>query len=514
MGNWDKIKKILGAFFLGGLFIAAVMLFHTSYSKKEEAESEEAENKQVSAGQKDFEIGEDVKVEAADCIYNVKTADLIVNYRDLPSYYRDREYISNPIEFLGENYDLGIEFPEEVKFLHLNFSLTNTGSEEKGFSPFNIVVASKNHYIKDIHYDSEWGIINFPAYDGQYTIAGDSDSTIELAGNKQGDIQESMDDDTLLPEKILLHPGETLTVDFVGEFMDYMRLPATSGAGPERYDYDLYLPAFGIGIEEMQANGEAVRLNIARNYVQDDGTEKEVLYGEVRNIQDMKCRSFSNLELSERQTTVYPDTEQEKEETQKRGESEEAGKEYLQFFNATTGPDNTIISAYKLISKPSAFRITEWNDLPSVYKEKGKMQQMAQRYNSVYGYGQDELKVLLLDIVYSAEEVGNLINNNAKTELISFYENSYLYTKESDREWKIFGTADDWRVTENSANPENTGWMNMAALEIGQSITVQMAYIIPPELYQKYDALYFQGGWMWYSNTYDTAVPFTKIALQ
>lgn len=511
MGNWNKIKKILGAFFLGGLFIAAVILFNNSYSKKEEEENKETK-KYVSVKQRkgSSEMGEDVEVD--DCIYNVKTAELIADYKELGSYYQNRGYISEPIEFLGENYDLGLEFPEEVKFLHLNFSLTNTGNEEIVFSPSNIMVRSKNHYRKDVHYDSEWGIINFLAYDGQYTVDGDSESDIELAGNKQGDIQESMDNDILLPEKILLQPGETLMVDFVGEFMDYMELPVSLGAGAERYDYDLYLPAYGIGIEEIQTYGETVRLNIVRSYAQADGTKKEALYNEVKNIQSMKCRSYTNLELAEHQTMRYPYTEQEKEEVQRRGETEEAGKEYLQFFCVTTGPDNVITDAYKRISKPAAFQITDWEELPQEYKEKGYLQQMAQRYQNIYGYREEELKVLLLDIVYSAETVGTL-NQNEKTHQISFYENSYLYTKESDGEWKIFGTADDWRVKENSVNPKNIGWMNTQMLETGQSITVQMAYILPPELYQKYEALYFQGGWLWDYSTYDTVVPFTKIVL-
>lgn len=507
--NKAKAKKILEGIFLGGgLFIGAVALFSTFYTKKEKEENQETTKKYIAVKPiaESSEIGDDV--EADDCVYNVKTAELIEDYNQLDACYQNREYLSAPIEFLeclesmqdtSKNYDFGTTFPEEVKFLHLEFSVTNTGSTERNFFPYQVRIESENrHIIGD--FNSRWEFLFFMAYDGQYTIMGGSDKKIELAGKKAGN-----SGDDWLEEKISLKPGETLKIDFVGEFLEYVWNPVSK---KDKYNYDLYFSAHSIGIEDLDSRGERVRLNLVRSY-EEEGIEKEAIYEEVKNIQNMKCRSWTNLELADRQKTACTYTEQEKAHE----ETVEAGQEYPLLLFVTKGLGGVVEKAYKHTSRLESFQIIEWKELPEEYKAQGNLQQMAQRYQSVYGCTEEELKVLLLDVVYSAEAVGDLYENG-KTEILSFYENSYLYTKESEKEWKVFGMADDWRVTGNSAEPEKVGWMNMESLTVGESISVQMAYLLPPELYQKYDALYYAGGWWWDNSTYDTAVPVTKIALR
>ena len=94
-----------------------------------------------------------------------------------------------------------------------------------------------------------------------------------------------------------------------------------------------------------------------------------------------------------------------------------------------------------------------------------------------------------------------------------FYERSRLYTKDEKEELWLFGEADDWIVVSNSKNPENTESVNIITMGPGEIITVQMAYILPPQFYEECDALYFTGGR--YALLYDgEVVPITKIILE
>lgn len=84
--------------------------------------------------------------------------------------------------------------------------------------------------------------------------------------------------------------------------------------------------------------------------------------------------------------------------------------------------------------------------------------------------------------------------------------------KDEKNELWLFGGADSWIVTENSAHPENIGSVNLDIMELDASISVQMAYILPPQLYEEYSALYFTGGES--ELTYDEdQIPITKIRL-
>ena len=77
---------------------------------------------------------------------------------------------------------------------------------------------------------------------------------------------------------------------------------------------------------------------------------------------------------------------------------------------------------------------------------------------------------------------------------ICFYECSRLIKADLDGKWKLFGTADDWVVMSNAKNPENIGRINAEQIEIGNTVMVRMAYILPPDFYQGTEALYYSGG--------------------
>ncbi len=66
------------------------------------------------------------------------------------------------------------------------------------------------------------------------------------------------------------------------------------------------------------------------------------------------------------------------------------------------------------------------------------LQRMAERYKDIYGYEAKELKLLFLDIEYRAEMIGN-----ADSQEHSFYEESVMYLRKNEKEWYLFGTADE-----------------------------------------------------------------------
>ncbi len=136
------------------------------------------------------------------------------------------------------------------------------------------------------------------------------------------------------------------------------------------------------------------------------------------------------------------------------------------------------------------------------------LQRMAERYKDIYGYEAEELKLLFLDIEYRAEMIGNTDSQEH-----SFYEESVMYLRKNEKEWYLFGTADEWRVKENSAFPEKTGFLDSEWLADNESLKVELIYILPPDVYRRQKELYFFGGYpldIW-SIPKDT--PVTKISL-
>ena len=76
---------------------------------------------------------------------------------------------------------------------------------------------------------------------------------------------------------------------------------------------------------------------------------------------------------------------------------------------------------------------------------------------------------------------------------VDFYPWTYLYTRDKNEKRWVFGTADDWIVTENRTESGRTGHINAEHIAEGQSVTLQAAYLLPPEIYNE-GALYFNGG--------------------
>lgn len=102
---------------------------------------------------------------------------------------------------------------------------------------------------------------------------------------------------------------------------------------------------------------------------------------------------------------------------------------------------------------------------------------------------------------------------NTDSQEHSFYEESVMYLRKNEKEWYLFGTADEWRVKENSAFPEKTGFLDSEWLADNESLKVELIYILPPDVYRRQKELYFFGGYpldIW-SIPKDT--PVTKISL-
>lgn len=490
----NKAVKIGTSFLFMALFVAAVVFFSMSYQTKDSEEETKKGEVSIKRPEKElYEIGEDV--ESGGIIFHVLEAEIIEDYKKLDSYYQKSKCLVNPEEYVESGNDFGTAFPEEIHFLHIKMSMTNNGGMKKSFSPvdFNVSSFSKNDAKAQ---DAPWR--DFIAYDGQYTDEGDKDRKMTFSGRRiNGSGGEG---------EIFIESDETITVDFVGEFSEY------ENAGYNPYDYDLYLSVYNEGNKIITNNplGQKISLKLTREHEGDSGAGQEVLYDEIRDIQDLKSKNWTNSELAAREEYGYSLGEEEiPEATLRQGE---AGVQYIRESDKQT-VNNEVVEVYSQKSQITNIQITDWKNLPADFAEQGKLQKIAQRYQSVYGYQEDELKVLFLDISYSAEGTGKRYGNG-EAKAFNFYENSYLYTKDDSGEYWIFGTADDWNVLSNSRNPENIGSVNMEWLASGNVVTVKMAYILPPDIYQEKGALYFSGGWQLWGELLNKDTPFAKIELK
>lgn len=487
-----KTKKIAGGALLGGLFIAAVLFCVKSYLPKEE-EKDTTKNTEAEkeSGEQVYNLGEDI--EMGNIVWNVKEAELITDYEKIDSYYKSRGYLMSPEEYLSMTGTGETGFPEEVQFLRLSFSVTNNGSAQKNFTPENLRLYS----ITDNGF-STW---YFYTYDGRYILDGEKQEEIYIDGS--GFTKASVN------KNYFIQPGETILVDYIGEFY----LDAKSEMYSYDIDsivgnsYDLYFMVYSVGTEIIPGSGteagKRIRLNIEGSFA-----DKAGAYAKVRDIQGMKCRSWTNLELAQKEQRGYS-----LEETQKEiVETEEAGQQFTDFVHAHMVTPPEVSSALRFNTLLSGIQIVEWKDMPAVYNEQGNLKQMAQRYQNIHGCKEEDLKILLLDVTYSVDEFGQLLYEEDKSIVSDFYGRSELYVKNDANELWLFGLADDWTVLSNSRNPNNIGVINMEVMTIGDTITAQIAYILSPEMYEKYDALYFTGGNGWTSDLDQQLM--TKIALK
>lgn len=440
-----------------------------------------------------YSIGEDVP--SLNVVCHVKEAEEISDYEELDSYYKQRGYLIEPSKYLAQEEILEGMFPEEVQIIHLNFSLTNHSEMKKHFSPSNLELTAILNGYESIHWKE---VI---AFDGKYVVKSDTKyEEIEIEGKRPGIAATEYG--------IYIQPGETAEIDFVGEFSQnqgYWKIQNYAYEDLQDYSgedcaYDLYLSFNCLGTE-IHTNGgirgDKVRLNITGENYQEDKKQ----YAQKRDIQGMKCRSWTNLEWAEQQAKKAPlDLE--------RGETETAGQQYMQLMYLNTEEK----TAFAKVTKLMGFRLIEWEDLPDIYKQQGNLQQMAERYKDIYGYDREALKILLLDIFYSGEVIGDGFCSTGVTNC--FYENSYIYRKDRNGRYYPFGTADDWNVTENSRSPGQNGILNMEWLDTGDTLNIQMAYLVPPSVYEQQDALYFFGGQSRNDINILEDTPVTKIALK
>ena len=491
----DKIIKYSGIIVLGLLLLIGAGIYGGNRIKEDDGEQEtsEEENKISFPFEHIYNVGEDIP--SLNVVCHVKEAEEITDYEELDSYYKQRGYLIEPSEYMAQEKTLEGIFPEEVQIIHLNFSLTNHSEMRKHFSPSNLKLTAISHNYESI----QWKEVI--AFDGKYVVKSDTKyEEIEIEGKRPGiDATEY---------GIYIQPGETAEIDFVGQFSenqgywsiqnyDYKDLQDDSD---ESGTYDLYLSFNCLGTEIHTSGGlrgDKIRLNIIGENYQGDKRQ----YARKRDIQGMKCRSWTNLEWAEEQgKEALPEFE--------RSETEEAGQQYIQLMHLNPEENTSFVK----ITRITDFRLIEWEDLPDIYKEQENLQKMAERYKDIYGYDREKLRILLLDISYFGEVIGD---GFCFTGVMNFfYENSHLYTKDKNGNYYPFGTADDWNITENSRSPERNKILNMEWLDEGDMLNIQMAYLVPPSVYEQQDALYFFGG---QSRNYidiseDTSV--TKIALK
>lgn len=194
----------------------------------------------------------------------------------------------------------------------------------------------------------------------------------------------------------------------------------------------------------------------------------------------MKVGQMTNLDMKQYQHNGYPIlTGEEESKDMKEQELAEGIVE-----------QNYLQKDYIVSTQIQKSEVVEWKDISEVFRSQGSLQKMAERYKNENGYGKDRLKVLLLDISYIGKE-------EMSEFYLSIYEHTWLFTRDSNGKRWIFGTADDWIVLSNDVHPERTGHINTEWITEEQTVTVQAAYILPPDIWEKEEALYFCSGIEW-----------------
>lgn len=480
----DRIGKNLGVIVLGVIFLIAALIYGRNCLTDRDREEEQEENGTSFPFEKIYTAGEEVA--SINVVCQMNQAEFFTDYEELDSFYKEREYLVKPAQYLMQSSDSEGVFPEDIQFIHLNFSVTNHSKMVKTFVPGRLQLTS----ISDDYESRNWG--DFIACDGEYRIEKEGNETkkIELSGKSP---------DSSVLEAVSILPEETAVIDFVGEFFlfpGYDVLEAYGYSGILSADEffksgDLYLSISGLGTEVTTGQGlrgEKIRLDI--DCGQSAGT---------RVIQTVKSNNWTNLERSRQQTESYLFA----------SVQETLGYPYTRLFDVSVRLSDNMTNCYKKTAWLLDYWTADWKDLPQEYIEQGHLQRMAQRYKDIYGYEAEELKVLFLDVGYSAEMIGTATSQY----LHSFYGNSLLYMRKNEKEWYLFGTADEWRITENSGFPEHTGFIDSSQLKVGESLRAELAYILPPDVYRQQKDLYFFGGYPQSRWDIPENTPVTRISL-
>lgn len=496
-----------------GIFIAVVCIVVLSVVVRPYftgSREEETTKKQtiVKAPKQVYEIGEDM--EADGLIFNVSEAELFSDYEKIDFFYKERNFLQSQKEYVKayiERYTDKDFFAGDIRFFRIKCLVTNTTNKEVDFYtnsmyPTSIVGGSV----------VSW---DFMCYDGKGVSVNAKEKEVNLEGGRKP-LYMGFPDET---EPYAISPEESIEIEVVGEFClldiypDYLE-PKSDG---QNSSYDLYL------IRDNST--KRIHLNISGSF-----DNKNSTYFEARNILEMKSESWTNLEqktwrdefkeMSKKynysfSADGYPSDIEKRQLT----EMEEPGQKFLELLNKRW-TNGEIEAAFSLETVLTNYEIVDWKNLPSDFAGQGNLQKMMQRYHDIHNCQEEDLKVLILDLNYTSGEMGVLLSE--EKEIVNyFYERSKIYVRNEDENqeetshWEtlqLFGTADDWIVTENSAHPENIGCVSMDNMELNANISIRMAYILPPQLYEEYSALYFTGGK--YEVNFDAEdIPRTKIVL-
>lgn len=443
-----KAGKIIGNIILGLAFAIAVWsglqeLGFWDHSF-EQGEDEIKEVKISPVERKVYKLGEDAVCD--DLIWNIAKAE-IKDYENLDDYYKNRKHLLPPMEICKEPY-YGM-FAEEIKYLFMKGTVTNTSKYAKRYSFERIKLYNRFE-------------------DGTFEEARNTLDAIRdykfISENENVSLTEDFFD------PVTIESGETAEFEYVIQFSEY-----DTGYGPD-YLYDLYLSTQGLyptsGSVILE---EKIDLGIEPRNSGMDKITLQNTYEEQRDIVGMKCRQWINAEIKQYQEEGYPmlyyyETEED-------------------MVEEKVTDENIVFTLWKEYdSQITGVKVTNWEGVKQYAPELTRLDEMAESYAKA-GYDKDQLKILLLDIDYSRIEIDPERDNHS----FNFYENSYLFTRDKQGKRWIFGNADDWTVLKNSVENGRTGHINIEAFAEGQTVGVQAAYLLPPEIYEE-GALYFCGG--------------------
>lgn len=463
-----KAGKILAGTMLGIAFTGAIGVYCWQYDvggiqklfKEQETESETIKQPKLKIPErKVYELGEEVECDGLT--WKINSAEIVEDYNSLDSYYHTRSRgLTNPSEWTKNHHER--YFVEEVRFLVIKATVTNTWEVHKEYSCSNMQFYN---LYEDEEFEKVW----------LDSLGSDVKCVSETGDIKQ--IENRYD-------PFSIESGETLEVEFVMQYCEY------SGYGEEsHYIYDLYLSTLSLTpVSGFGSNGidNKIHLNIAPKHMGASMTEPENSYEEQRNIPEMKCRQWTNLEMKNYQEEGYP-TLYQKEDVVKEFKEEVTEENHL-FYAWGWGIDTQIVNA----------QTVDWEALPKDFADRGALQKMAECYEQSYGYSKDQMKILLLDINFikpipEESELTEPYDEDSSMQKIDFYPYTYLYTRDENEKRWVFGTADDWIVTGNSVEGGRTGHINTERFIEGQTVTLQVAYLLPPEIYNEGE-LYFNGG--------------------
>ena len=455
-----KITQVLLGVVLGAAFLGAVAfgINKTMSTEEETTKKEKNLNPKIPEALSAYQMGEEVEV--GDFLWQVSQAKIIESYEELDDYYKSRGYLK-AAEPNQQN-----PFAKELKYLWVEFSMKNTSEKEKSFNPCAVEFAND----RGEGLFERWGMSEGGYWiDGEFYSGYDGYNQTLIRGQKNIDGKYTLENSTALTEfqdrkEISLSPGETIHEEFVLQFYEYRNKDNAY------YIYDLCMKATGADAERPQY----ISLNIAPKHLDITKTTPENTYDEQRDIAEMKCGQIINLDMKQYQETGYPIPYEYDNDSSRPVPGDRIVEE-----NFLTGYDG-------LRAQIQKSEIVEWKDIPEVFAEQGYLKKMAERYQKDYGYSEEELKVLLLDISY--------VQKYYDVYSFCIYDYTWLFTRDSNGKRWVFGTADDWTVLSNDENPQRTGHINTEWMNEGTSMLVQAAYILPPEILEKEDALYFCRG--------------------